>query len=114
MSSDREKYLLRYQSQIDAFRESHKDELRQYAGAYRRWIQSLTMMKWVPLQLRPEDEEVVIGIICILYVDKFVNISFSDDMRCIRNEPRNEQERLAWMKATGWHGPGIDQPKNEK
>lgn len=113
MSSPREKYLLRYKSQRDDFREKYKEQLRQYAGAYRRWIWSLPMMEWVPLQLRPEEEEVVIGIICILYCDKFVCISFSNDMRCIRNEPMNEEEMLAWMKATGWHGPGIDRPKND-
>lgn len=114
MTTAREKYLLRNQSRIDAFKKIHRTELRQYAGAYRRWIRSLPYMEWVLLQLRPEEEEIVIGIICVLHCDRHVCISFSNDMRCIRNEPLDQKEMLTLMKDTGWHGPEIDRIENEK
>lgn len=111
---DSGKYLLRTRSQADSFREKHRDALRQYAGAYRRWIRSLPFMVWTPLRLREDEMEVVIGIICMLYIDGYVCISFSDDMRFIRNEPLDDAEMKQWMKATGWHGPGIDRKEKEK
>ena len=109
----RERYLLRTRSQIEAFRENNRDAIRQNAGAFRKWVRGLPFMEWIPLQLRPEDEELVIGVLCLLYIDGFVRITFSDDMRSIRNEPLTDEENLAWMKATGWHGPGIDRPNND-
>lgn len=106
---EREKYLLRYRYQYDAFRKENEALLRERSQAFKDWVLSLPWMKWVELRLRTEQEaRAVIGIICVLYWDKEINISFSNDMRCIRNEPRNEEERIAWMKADGWHGKGID------
>lgn len=107
-------YLLYTRSQYDAFRIENETLIRERRQAFKEWILGLPWMKWVPLQFRSEQEaRIVIGLICLLYWEKEVNISFSNDMRCVRNEPRNEEEMLAWMKADGWHGPGIDEPKDK-
>lgn len=115
MGLEWKKYLLYYRRDYDAFRTANEAILRERRQAFKEWILGLPWMKWVPLRFRNENEaRIVIGIICVLYWEKEVCISFSNDMTCVRNEPRNEEERLAWMKADGWHGPGIDRPINEK
>lgn len=115
MSREWTSYLLRRQAEYDAFRDSYEKLIRERRQAFKDWVLGLPMMQWVPLRFRSDKEaRFVIGLVCVLYWEKEVNISFSDDMSCIRNEPRTEEETLAWMKATGWHGPGIDKPKNDK
>lgn len=111
MATDLKQYLLYYPSQIEAFRKNHAAELKNNAAAYRRWILSLPLMEWVPLILTPGAEEVSIGIICVLYVDGYINISFHASMTKIVRCPMSEEEMTKWMKETGWHGPGIDNQK---
>lgn len=107
--SDWSQYILRYRSQYNVFRLENETLLLKRSRAYKEWIESLPWMEWVPLRFRSEEEaRLVIGIICVLYWDKEINISFSNDFRCIRNEPRTKEELLSWMKGAGWHGKGID------
>jgi len=110
---DRTAYLLRYQHQIDAFRSRYGEAIRRNQEKYAEWIRSLPFFEWTPVICRPEHEEFITGLICILYIDKIVNISFDNTATRIENEPNSEEEYKAWMKATGWHGPGIDKPDNK-
>lgn len=94
--SDREQYLLRTQSQVRVFRERYARAIDSRAEAFRVWVRSLPMMEWYPLLIRPGNEELAIGIICILYINRLICISFSEDMQFIRNEPLDDEEYRQW------------------
>lgn len=111
--NDRVRYLLRTQAQIGAFRLRFGEAVKRNAKAYTDWINSLEYFEWTPVVCRPEHEEFVTGLICLLYIDGEVNISFDNTATKVQNEPRTEEEMLAWMKRTGWHGPGIDRPEKQ-
>ncbi len=96
--SDRERYLLRTPSQVMAFRERYARTIDSRAEAFRAWVRSLPMMEWYPLLIRPGNEELSIGIICILYIDGQICISFSEDMQFIRNEPLDDEEYRQWTE----------------
>lgn len=96
--SDRERYLLRTPSQVLTFRERYTRTIDSRAEAFRAWVRSLPMMEWYPLLIRPGNEELSIGIICILYIDGQICISFSEDMQFIRNEPLDDDEYQRWME----------------
>ena len=96
--SDRERYLLRTTSQVMAFRERYARTIDSRAEAFRAWVRSLPMMEWYPLLIRPGSEELSIGIICILYIDGQICISFSEDMQFIRNEPIDDEEYRQWTE----------------
>ena len=96
--SDRERYLLRTPSQVMAFRERYAMTIDSRAEAFRAWVRSLPMMEWYPLLIRPGNEELSIGIICILYIDGQICISFSEDMQFIRNEPIDDEEYRQWTE----------------
>lgn len=96
--SDRERYLLRTPSQIRSFRLRYARMIDSRAEAFRVWVRSLPMMKWCPLLIRPGNEELAIGIICILYIDGQICISFSEDMQFIRNEPLDDDEYRQWSE----------------
>lgn len=96
--SDRERYLLRTPSQIRSFRLRYARMIDSRAEAFRVWVRSLPMMKWCPLLIRPGNEELAIGIICILYIDGQICISFSEDMQFIRNEPLDDDEYRKWTE----------------
>lgn len=96
--NDRERYLLRTPSQVLTFRERYTRTIDSRAEAFRAWVRSLPMMEWYPLLIRPGNEELSIGIICILYIDGQICISFSEDMQFIRNEPIDDEEYRQWTE----------------
>lgn len=54
---------------------------------------------------------VAIGIVCLLYIDKRINISAKVDKSSIiyfQRQPRDEKEWKRYLKDNGWHGKGID------
>ena len=49
--------------------------------------------------------------ICLLYIDKRINISAKLDKFgtiFFQRQPIDEEEWKQYMKENGWHGPGID------
>ena len=111
--SDRERYLLRTPSQVLIFRERYARTIDSRAEAFRAWVRSLPMMEWYPLLIRPGNEELAIGIICILYIDGQICISFSEDMQFIRNEPLDEDEYRQWTE-TFFKGRDYRRKSREK
>ena len=96
--NDRERYLLRTPSQIRSFRLRYARLIEDRSSVFLNWVRSLPMMEWYPLLIRPGNEELSIGIICILYIDGQICISFSEDMQFIRNEPLDENEYRKWTE----------------
>ncbi len=92
-------YLLRTESQIKAFREQYADLLREKGPAMRDWFNGLPLYEWVKLNCRPGQETASIGILCILYIDRQINLTFSTDGYSIQRGALSEEEHLTWVKA---------------
>lgn len=91
------RYLLRTDLEIQEFRKRHERLLRDYSDAYVRWINSLPLMEWTRLALPKGQEEAVIGLICCLYDEGSVNITFSHTCTSIRRDPANDEEYREWL-----------------
>lgn len=81
MNKDYSKYLLRYDSQINSFKERYQDLINKKKQVYIDWVNKLDCNKWYEF-IRPEapekEIEFVTGLLCVLYVEKEIYISFSD------------------------------------
>lgn len=103
--NNRMMYLLRTGRQTAMFRTRYARFIEARSGAFRSWVRSLPLMEWSPLVIREGQEESVIGILCILYIEQKICISFSEDMQFIRNEPLDASEYQKWsdsfFKKTG-------------
>lgn len=91
-------YLLRTQAQIDAFRESHGELIREKSDPMASWFNGLPLYQWVRLQCRPGEEAATVGLLCILYLDGRINISFSRDGDHIRREALSPDEYEDWAR----------------
>lgn len=91
------RYLLNTDREIQEFRMRHARLLRDYSSQYAAWIRSLPLMEWTPLRLPKGQEGAVIGLICCLYVEGSVNITFSNTCTSIRRDPANEDEYQQWL-----------------
>lgn len=112
--SDRVRYLLRYPDEVEYFRLRYGNDVERNARAFMDWVKSLEFFVWTPVICRPEHEEFVTGLLCILYIDGHINISFDNSATSLRNEPGTREELLGWMKRTGWYAPGIKRAKRKK
>lgn len=109
----KDSYLLRTQSQILNFRTKYADFIKQYYERYYEWFtKSFPLMEWKPLVLSNDSQaEAVIGIICLLYIDKRISISVKLDKFgtiLFQRQPVDEEEWKQYMKENGWHGKGLD------
>lgn len=96
--NDRGRYLLRTPSQIRSFRLRYARMIEERSSVFQDWVRSLPLMEWSPLLIRQGYEEQTIGILCILYIDGQICISFSEDIQFIRNEPLDDDEYQRWME----------------
>lgn len=72
----RQKYLLYTPEQISGYRTRYAAFISKYRKAYRDWFQSLPGWEWVRLPVMDErTAEMVIGILCILYIDDEINLT---------------------------------------
>lgn len=97
--------LLVTRTQLEAFERSMGDRLEPKMRSCLRWLEGIPLETWfnpVERVRDPEARKEVIQTICALYWHRDVNISFNEYM-WLKLHPRNEQERLAWLKANGWH-----------
>lgn len=87
-------YLLRTDEEEAAFRAEFSEFIGAKRSEYAAWIRRLPMWKWVPYldRVPPEQRKTFIGMICILQIEREVNISLSRDLKYIRREPKNDAE----------------------
>ena len=97
--SDLDRFLLRTVSSQSAFRVKYAEFISSRSAVFRSWVRSLPLMEWSPLLIRQGFEELTIGILCILYIDGEICISFSEDMQFIRNEPLDDEEYRLWSNS---------------
>lgn len=91
------RYLLRTDLAINEFRKRHAKLLRDYSAAYIQWINSLPLMEWTRLTIPEGHGEYIIGLICCLYDEGSVNITFSNTCTSIRRDPANGEEYQQWL-----------------
>lgn len=83
--------------QIDAFRRRYAEIIAAKSPAVISWFRALPLYEWVPLRIRSGEEEILIGLLCLLYQDGIINMSFSSDMCCIRHEAGSPEEYREWL-----------------
>ena len=86
-------YLLYTSRQIFAFRIRYAKYIAEQSDAYSLWINSFPAREWMDyLAGVPEQNiPVVIGVICILYIDGRINIDFNDSATRIRRNFTDEE-----------------------
>lgn len=92
-------YLLRTQGQIDAFRESYGDLIREKGPEMATWFNGLPLYQWTRLQFRPGQEAATVGLLCILHLEGKINITFSRDGDYIQRGALSPEEYEFWAKA---------------
>lgn len=97
--TDNRPYLLDTASKKAAFVVKYGGHIEKFRQPYINWISELPMMEWVnPLQgSGASNPEFVIGLVCLLYIEGEINISFSDpSAELLRREPSSLDEWHAW------------------
>ena len=97
--TDNRPYLLDTASKKAAFVAKYGRHIEKFRQPYINWISALPMMEWInPLQgSSTSNPEFVIGLVCLLYIEGEINISFSDPAaELLRREPASLDEWHAW------------------
>lgn len=92
-------YLLRTQAQIDAFRANYADIIKEKGETMREWFNRLPLYEWTRLQCRPGQESVTVGLLCHLYIEGQINITFSRDGDYIQRGALTQEEHEEWIKS---------------
>lgn len=69
-----ERYLLRYEWQIRAFRENHAAFIQKNEERILKWFLGLPLYRWVRMPFDARSAEAGIGLLCLLYVDGKINL----------------------------------------
>lgn len=63
------------------------------------WFQGLPLYEWVPLHPRPGEEAAFVRLLCLLYIDGRINLTFSRDMDAVMRGALTDQEHEAWCES---------------
>lgn len=88
-------YLLRTESQINDFRSRYGPVIEKASPDIIKWFNALPLFQWVPYQ-PPGDAAIYTGLLCILYIEGKINITFSKDMASIERGARSDKEYEDW------------------
>ena len=75
------KYLLRTPAQQSSFRAEFSRAIERNRDAWTRWVNQLPSARWCEYIAPRSDERTIrftVGLICILYIDGYIDISFCD------------------------------------
>lgn len=99
--TDYSSYLLRTQLQIRDFRRRYAGYIAVQAEAYIGWISRMPLREWMDyLQGVPmANVPAVIGTICILYVDRRIDIDFNPTATRIRRNWNDAEFESFWHSA---------------
>ena len=96
------RYLLYTERQILAYRQKYFNFIQKASPAYISWVKSLPLMEWTRILLPKGQEEAIIGLLCILIIDKHVCMSFNSSCTSIKREPADDEELNEWLDAAGF------------
>lgn len=94
------RYLLYTDEQIREYRTKYKDFIVQKGAAYARWVNSLPFWTWTPLVLPPGQEEAILGLLCLLHIHKYINLTVSETCTAIQRNPLTNEEFEEAMRNT--------------
>lgn len=89
-------YLLRSQEQIAAFRKRHAALIEKKGPQLADWFNALPLYEWVRLQCHPGQEELTVGLLCILHLDGKINLTVSDSGERIQRGALSLDEYEEW------------------
>ncbi|MBQ3712105.1 MAG: hypothetical protein II891_06895 [Bacteroidales bacterium] len=95
-----DRYLLRTDAQAAAFRRRFREDALAVAmRSMEAWFQRLPLFEWVPFRPEPSREEIVTGLLCLLYIDGRINLTFSSDMRFLQRGALSPEEYHKWVQS---------------
>ena len=92
-------YLLRTTQEIESFRTRNARLLEFHRHRYRAWFNSLPLFRWVPLPLDSPEIGLIVGILCILYVDGEINLTVSRDGGAVMRGVMSDEEYNEYINA---------------
>lgn len=94
------RYLLYTDEQIREYRTKYKDFIAKKGAAYARWVNSLPFWTWTHLVLPPGQEEAILGLLCLLHIHKYINLTVSETCTAIQRNPLTNEEFEEAMRNT--------------
>lgn len=100
--ADYSRYLLYYDSQVEAFRKRYENKIPKDRDHFRAWFERLEFERWYSY-VRPgaseEEAAYTVGLFCILYLDGEINITFSqDNADKIKRSPKSKEEYQKYLE----------------
>lgn len=93
-------YLLRTEAQVAAFRERCGPVIASSSEALEKWFNKLPIYQWVQFKPPAGEEWIITGILCLLYLEGRINITFSKGMDYIQRGALSPEEYQEWAKAS--------------
>ena len=89
--------LLRYKWQAEAFRNRYGAFIEKNTDAFLAWWDRLPLYEWVSLPFNGNAVmEAGIGLLCLLYIDGIINLSFNETVTSVMREALTEDEYRTW------------------
>lgn len=97
-------YFLYTENQRKAFIAVNSAMIKKNRSAYIKWINSLPIGRKVSYLDNVKENErcFIIGLLCLLYCEEQINISFHEEGRLLSREPRSPKEYSQWMQEYGF------------
>ena len=86
------RYLLYTDQQVRDYQTRHRDFIARKAQAYARWVNSLPFWTWTPLMLPQGQEEAILGLLCLLHIRRYINLTINETLTAIQRNPLTDQE----------------------
>ena len=96
--TDNRKYLLRTKEQVLDFRARYVRYISDQADAYICWINRMPAREWIDYLAGVPEANIpaVIGILCILYIDRLIDIDFNETATRIRRNRTDAEDQEFW------------------
>lgn len=104
MKDDYTKYFLYTEQQREAFIASNDAMIQKNRKAFANWINNLPLgvrLSYLD-RIKENERPFVIGLICLLYCEGVVNVSFHEEGWSISRDPRTSKEYSQWMQEYGF------------
>lgn len=101
-------YLLRSASEIESFRARNARLIELHRNRYKTWFNSLPLFRWAPLPLDSPELALIVGLLCILYIDGEINLTVSRDGGAVMRGVMSDTEMDEWERQhTARLGTGL-------
>lgn len=90
--TDYSEFLIRTDEQAGDFKARYGDYIESSSTQMEQWVKALPLGRWFEVGMDPKAAEGVIGLLCILYVDGRINVTFNRQATAIRRDPESLEE----------------------